>query len=56
LRSGSLIACVQSFSNLYYGELLVNVRISAADRTRSDVSVVVEGKSYMALWACLPIA
>jgi len=38
-----IISYVQRFSYFYYGEILVNLRVST-DETKSDVSIVVEGK------------
>ena len=37
-----MIFDVQGLSYFYYGKLLVNLRVKA-DKSRSDVSVVVEG-------------
>jgi len=38
-----MVCDVQRFSYFYYGELLVNLRLSA-DETGHDVSIVVDGK------------
>jgi len=48
----SMFSDVQRFSYLYYGELLVNLRVST-DRTRNDVSIVVEGQLQSPLGARL---